>query len=126
MSDWEEYARVQPIDEARYRAEPTQWARVEKLLDRCVGSVLDVGGGDGYIARRLMDRRHDVIMLEAYETRCERARLLGVTAYCTDDLHAFSDLLFARTGAFATVLLGEVLEHLEDPGTLLRDAFRID
>lgn len=122
MTDrWDDYARRQPITEASYRSEPTQWARVQKLMDRCVGSVLDVGGGDGWIARQLMDRGHEVVMLEASETRCVRAMQLGVTAVCTGTLSERA--LGGRR--FDTVLLGEVLEHLDDPGQLLADAFRI-
>lgn len=116
---WDEYAEVQPIGELSYRAEPTQWARVLKVLDRCVGSVLDVGAGDGWVAAELVERGHDVLALEASQTRVDRMVALGVTARLADSLGGIQD------GSWDTVLLGEVLEHLEDPGVLLADAFRI-
>ena len=109
-------------------AEPTQWDRVQKLLDRCVGSVLDVGGGDGWIAAELMKRGHEVVMLEVSAERCQRARDRGVNAFGIDAYEPFDLLEDYATGdyrQFDTVLLGEVLEHLDDPGQLLRDAFRI-
>lgn len=116
---WDEYAITHPITEDSYRAEPTQWARVQKLLDRCVGSVLDVGAGDGWIAQQLISRGHDVGCVEASQTRVERITVLGIDAWCETSLGGFKD------GSWDTVLLGEVLEHLEDPGALLKDAFRI-
>lgn len=119
MTDWDEYARSNPITESTYRAEETQWLRVQKLLDRCVGSVLDVGGGDGWIARQLMDRGHEVLMLEASSVRCARAAELGVTGFAAVDLARYPD------ASWSTVLLGEVLEHLDDPGETLHYAFRI-
>lgn len=119
MSDWEDYARRQPINAETYASEPTQAARVARILDRCVGSVLDVGGGDGWIARQLMDRGHEVRMIEASPTRVRRAWELKVPAVTLDDLSGEADQ------SWDTVLLGEVLEHCPDPGILLRDAFRI-
>lgn len=116
---WDEYAESHPISEDSYRAEPTQWARVQKLLDRCVGMVLDVGAGDGWIAAELLKRGHHVTALEASQTRVDRMVALGVDARLATSLDGFED------GSYDTVLLGEVLEHLEDPGQLLNDAFRI-
>lgn len=117
--DWERYAEEQPIGPAQYAAEPTQAARVAKVLDRCVGSVLDVGAGDGWIASELEARGHEVLALEASQTRVDRIRALGVTAELRTSLAGIESL------SWDTVLLGEVLEHLDDPGGLLRDAFRV-
>lgn len=117
--DWEKYAQNQPINADSYAREPVQAERVDKIIDRSVGSVLDVGGGDGHISRRLMDDGHQVTMTETSRLRCDRAKAQGVDARLKDSLRWFGD------GAYDTVVIGEVLEHLTDPGYLLRDAFNI-
>lgn len=118
---WDRYAQTHPIGEDQYRAEETQWLRVQKLLDRCVGTVLDIGAADGWIAAELVKRGHYVECVEASETRRERIRALipGIHAWEPEGISGCQDAMFD------TVLLGEVLEHLDDPGQLLRDAFRI-
>jgi hypothetical protein len=111
--DWDVYARRQPCDEGSLSAEPCQMMRIDKVVDRCVGRVLDVGGGDGYVSRRLMDAGHKVTMTEKSEVRAKRAQELGVEVKLDEPPRFIYD----------TVLLGEVLEHLDDPGELLKDAF---
>lgn len=120
MIDWEHYAKINPLGKESYDAEPTQAARVEKILDRCVGSVLDVGGGDGYIAKRLMDRGHDVLMVDISNERVRRAVAAGVKAEQCEE-----DFVNVPNQSYDTVLLGEILEHMEMPGWMLDEAFRI-
>ena len=122
MTDlWDDYARSHPIGEDQYRAEETQWLRVQKLLDRCVGTVLDIGSGDGWIARELVNRGHYVECVESSEIRRQRIKEMipGVHVWAPEGIGKCQDAMFD------TVLLGEVLEHLEDPGELLAHAFRI-
>lgn len=116
---WDEYANRAPINDETIDAEPVQRARTNKILDRCVGKTLDVGGGDGHISKALLDRGHEVTMTEASRVRVDRAIALGIDARLRDSLRWYGDQMYD------TVLLGEVLEHCDDPGRLLRDAFNI-
>lgn len=109
MTDWDAYA-----DHAPDPVNTVQWKeRVNKIVDRTVGTVLDIGGGDGTIARDLMDAGHDVTMIEPSAKRRARAEQKGVTA-----------VEAVGPGAkYDTVLLAEVLEHQHNPGPLLAEAF---
>jgi SAM-dependent methyltransferase len=80
---------------------------------------LDVGAGDGIIGASLQSRGHKVLCLEASQIRVDRIVGLGVPAELRTSLEGIQD------GSWDTVLMGEVLEHLDDPGRLLADAFRI-
>jgi len=106
--DWDAYA-----DHAPDPSGPQWDQRVAKIVDRSIGSVLDIGGGDGGISRALMDAGHEVTMMECSAKRRARAESKGVNA-----VEAVSP------GAkFDTVLLGEVLEHQHNPGPMLAEAF---
>lgn len=106
--DWEAYS-----DHAPDSSGPQWDGRVKKILDRSVGSVLDIGGGDGTIAADLMAQGHAVTMVEVSAKRRARAEAKGVTA-----------VEQVSPGAkFDTVLLAEVLEHQDNPGPLLAEAF---
>lgn len=108
MTDWDSYDS--DLTARAYSREPVQALRVQKILDRCVGSVLDVGGGDGYIARRLMDAGHDVLVVEASQKRVDACRAQGIDAVLQAD--------FVPLGLYGTVLFAEVFEHQWNPGLL--------
>jgi ubiquinone/menaquinone biosynthesis C-methylase UbiE len=96
--------------------EPVQQARVEVVASRCRGTVLDVGGGDGYPTGHYPDAH----MVDISPTRVQRAREAGVNADVGD-----AEALGFPDGAFDTVVLGEILEHLANPGRALAEAFRV-
>jgi SAM-dependent methyltransferase len=80
--------------------------------------VLDVGCAEGYLARILRERGCVVTGVEASPAAAELAR-----RWC--DEVVVGDVEDARVrarleGAFDRVLLGDVLEHLRDPGAVLR------
>jgi methionine biosynthesis protein MetW len=80
--------------------------------------VLDVGCAEGYLARLLAERGCTVIGMEASPAAAESAR-----RWCAEvvvgDVEA--DEVRARvSGPFDRVLLGDVLEHLREPGAVLR------
>lgn len=83
--------------------------------------VLDVGAGAGTLARALAARGHTVTGLEASERFIAHARRLGGASYVLGDATA---LPFAD-GAFDAVVAGEVLEHLEDDRSAVRELFRV-
>lgn len=122
MSDkWNAYARVNPLGDDAYAAEPVQDRRASTVADRVVGTVLDVGGGDGYVARRIRERGHWVKVIDISTIRVLRCwsdhRIPAESGDATD--------LKYPDGSYDTVVLGEVLEHLDNPGKALAEACRV-
>ena len=80
-------------------------------------SVLDVGAGDGLIARKLLGRRPD-LTVSAVEVLVRPETHVPVTPFDGEHL-PFAD------GAFDAVILVDVLHHARDPLTLMREALRV-
>ena len=80
--------------------------------------VLDVGCAEGFLAGPLVERGCDVIGLEADPSAAERARRVcrDVVVGDVED----PDVRARVEGPFDRVLFGDVLEHLRDPGEVLR------
>lgn len=100
------------MDLTEYRAGASEQARVADLLGLLpehLGSALDVGARDGYIARLLAGRAAAVTALDLTQPEIDDPRIRCVQGDA-------SALEFAD-GAFDLVLCAEVLEHL--PGALL-------
>lgn len=121
MTDWNAYAESQRHDKGAYAAEPVQVDRLDVLVRRARGSVLDVGSSDGYSASLIKLDGHDVIALDVAHRRIERARddydVTGVVADAT--ALPFPD------ASFDTVVLGEIVEHITNPGAAMIEAFRV-
>ena len=86
------------------------------------GFILDVGGGNGYVARGLADAGHDMVLLEpgsvgAVNARHHR-RLPAV-------IHATLDAAAIRTASVPAVGLFDVLEHIDDHEGFVRELARI-
>jgi SAM-dependent methyltransferase len=113
---WEEYASARQ-DANAFTAEPVQQMRVETVARRCTGTVLDVGGGDGYPTAHY---GWDAVMVDISPTRVARAVTEGVDARVGD-----ATALDFTDGAFDTVVLGEICEHLDNPGPAITEAFRV-
>jgi 2-polyprenyl-3-methyl-5-hydroxy-6-metoxy-1,4-benzoquinol methylase len=81
--------------------------------------VLELGCSTGYLSRIMKQRNCVVSGIEADEKAAEQAR-----AYCEEvfvlDLNRHDWTNSLRAKSFDVVLLGDVLEHLVDPGGLLR------
>ena len=83
-------------------------------------TVLDLGCGLGGYSRALADRGFEVRALDVVPDYVERARSMGVDADLYD-----GERLPLEDGSVDTVILLEVLEHLDDPARLLREARRV-
>jgi SAM-dependent methyltransferase len=82
--------------------------------------VLDLGCGLGGYSKVLAERGLDVTALDVMPEYVERARALGVRADRYD-----GERLPLADDSVDTVFMLEVIEHLEDPAALLREARRV-
>lgn len=84
--------------------------------------VLDIGGGDGLLLRLLADAGFDdLALVDISPVAVARARSAGFRAVEHD---VTQGLPFAN-GEFATATLIDVLEHVYDPDSLVREAARV-
>jgi 2-polyprenyl-3-methyl-5-hydroxy-6-metoxy-1,4-benzoquinol methylase len=78
--------------------------------------ILDIGAADGYLGEILKRQGHFLVGLEADSQLAEKARAHYHTLYSAD-VESFD---FPYQDEFDYILLADVLEHLRDPGGLLR------
>ena len=95
-------------------------ALVEFVREHAGRSVLDLGCGLGGYSKALADGGLEVQALDVVPEYVERARSIGVDAQVYDGEH-----VPLPDGSVDTVILLEVVEHLDDPGRLLREARRV-
>jgi SAM-dependent methyltransferase len=104
-------------------ADPMQqvdYALVEFVQRHAGPSVVDLGCGLGGYSKVLGERGLDVAAFDVIPEYVDRARSLGVRAELYD-----GERLPLPDGSVDTVFMLEVIEHLEDPAALLRDARRV-
>ena len=82
--------------------------------------VLDLGCGLGGYSKVLAERGFGVVALDVVPEYVERARSLGVAAELYD-----GKTLPLADDSVDTVVLFEVIEHLDNPAELLREARRV-
>ena len=107
------YRDTEPLDHV-------DGAVVDFVAEHAGRTVLDLGCGIGGYSRALADRGFTMTALDVVPEYVERARSIGVDA----DLYG-GDRLPLEDGSVDTVIVLEVLEHLEDPAALLREARRV-
>jgi 2-polyprenyl-3-methyl-5-hydroxy-6-metoxy-1,4-benzoquinol methylase len=95
-------------------------ALVDFVREHAGGSVLDLGCGLGGYSRVLAERGLEVRALDVVPEYVERARSIGVEAEVYD-----GERVPMADGSVDTVILLEVLEHLDDPARMLREARRV-
>jgi 2-polyprenyl-3-methyl-5-hydroxy-6-metoxy-1,4-benzoquinol methylase len=95
-------------------------ALVDFVAEHAGRSVLDLGCGLGGYSRALAERGFDVRALDVAPDYVERARSMGVDADLYD-----GQRIPLEDGSVDTVILLEVVEHLDDPAGLLREARRV-
>jgi SAM-dependent methyltransferase len=107
------YLDADPLDQVDY-------ALVDFAAAHAGQEVLDLGCGLGGYSLELGRRGFAVRGLDVSTEYVERARGLGVEADVYDGA-----VLPLDDGAVDTVVLLEVIEHLDDPATLLAEAKRV-
>jgi SAM-dependent methyltransferase len=91
-------------------------------LFRPSGTLIDVGGGNGFQALKLQDFHSRTLLLEPGENGCLNARKRGVKNIVNSTLQA----LQLKTGVVKGGLaFFDVLEHLDEPVEILTESFRI-
>jgi SAM-dependent methyltransferase len=121
MTDWDGYARSQPHTREAYEAEPVQVARMKIMARRAKGSVLDVGSSDGYSTSLIRDAGHPVRAVDISPVRASRVRRRH---HIECDVEDATDLPY-EDNSVDTVCLGEIVEHLDNPGAAMVEAFRV-
>ena len=91
---------------------------IEWLLRQIpVGSrVLELGYGDGLVTAALAKAGYELTVLEGAATLVDRARQIHPSIECVHSL--FED--FRADRAYDVILASHVLEHVDDPPTILR------
>jgi 2-polyprenyl-3-methyl-5-hydroxy-6-metoxy-1,4-benzoquinol methylase len=85
-------------------------------LPAALGRVLDVGCGAGGVGRAIRSRAHILVGIELDAAAAAVAR----EVYDEVLVGRVEDVLGALPGPFDTILAYDVLEHLADPGVVLR------
>lgn len=120
MTDWEAYAESHRQNARSMTQEPCQQLRSETMGRRAKGTTLDVGGGDGYQAAYMAAEGAQVTVLDVSVIRCVRASEAGFETIVGD-----AEDLDLPDDSYDTVMLGEILEHLDRPGDAVAEAFRV-
>jgi SAM-dependent methyltransferase len=100
--------------------EQVDYALVDFVTEHAGHSLVDLGCGLGGYSKVLGERGFDVRGFDVVPDYVERARELGVRADVYD-----GERLPLEDDSVDTVFLLEVIEHLEDPARLLREARRV-
>jgi SAM-dependent methyltransferase len=100
--------------------EQVDYALVDFVQQHARGSVVDLGCGLGGYSKVLAERGFEVSAFDVVPEYVERARELGVQAQLYDGRRLPLD-----DGSVDTVILLEVIEHLDDPAPLLAEARRV-
>lgn len=74
------------------------------------GPLLDIGGGNGYVAQRLVREGHDVVLLEPGPIGAHNARKLRGLEHVA--CASLADAGF-RAGSFGAIGMFDVIEHIE-------------
>jgi SAM-dependent methyltransferase len=111
LSRWDRFATAQ----SRMRHLPPRLLRHMGTE----GTILDMGGGDGHLARCLMDARPGIRVTGVDIAPRPAAECHGAVIACDGAHLPFAD------HTFDLVLLSDVLHHTSDPAVLLREAMRV-
>jgi 2-polyprenyl-3-methyl-5-hydroxy-6-metoxy-1,4-benzoquinol methylase len=112
MNHWEEFphAQVAVVRE-----------RVKDVVKRCYGKTLEVGCNEGFLTKAIMEKGLDVVAVDCSDDAIQRAK----DCFGIDVVKAFGEILPFPSHSFDTVVGAEVLEHVDNPGTVLAELFRV-
>lgn len=114
LASWRDFSHCQV---------PIVRARVEDIVRRVTGPrVLEIGCNEGWVSKAIMqDRGFEVVAVDkSPAARYQAKALFGIDAIDADIVR-----LPFKDGEFDSVVGGEILEHLENPGLGLAEMFRV-
>ena len=111
--NWLECLHAGAIHERRARVLGAEIAR----LIPANASVLDVGCGDGFLGRKLMDQRPDISLMGIDTLKRPHARI-PIAEYDGKKIPHLNR-------SYDVVMFVDVLHHTSDPAALLREAARV-
>jgi len=116
--DYENYYSVEKL--IHEFGSQSQKERVDLMLSFSEGSILDVGAGTGNLMKkaRFIGRKVEGVELSEHLYHYLRGEGLKVK-------RGDARKLPYKDNSFDTVTLGEILEHLPNPGKALSEAFRV-
>jgi len=80
------------------------------------GAIFDIGGGNGFVARGLVEQGHDVVLIEPGVAGARNAKRRGLANVVCATLQSAQPI----PGAMAAAGLFDVVEHIEDDLGFLR------
>ena len=86
--------------------------------------AIDVAGGNGVVSQWLMSRGYDVSLLEVDDAAIEEAKSRGIKNITKMYFDGKVVLPF-ESNTFDCVFFGDIIEHLFDPESLLREVGRV-
>jgi len=92
--------------------------RIKKVL-KLIGSggrVLDIGCGDGFISKMIIEKENKVVGIEIAENAIKKCKKKGIEVH---DLDLNSDWQKKLPGKFDVVYAGEIIEHIFDTDKFL-------
>jgi SAM-dependent methyltransferase len=81
------------------------------------GTLFDIGGGNGYVARAVQDMGTDVVLVEPGSSGAQNARMRGVRHV----VHSTLENAGFHRGTLPSVGLFDVLEHIQEDQAFLED-----
>ncbi len=102
---------------------PCMKARVEEIARRCYGRTLEVGANDGFLTQCIREQSLDVLAIEIDPAAIAKAKVQFGEDFPIQ-LGDARQLPFPDE-SFDTVVGGELLEHLDNPGLGLAELFRV-
>jgi len=86
--------------------------------------VVDIAGGSGIVSKWLQDRGYVVSLVEFSDTAVEQAGKRGVQKIFKNQVDAIGSLPFPDN-YFDAAFFGDIIEHLFDPESSLREVRRV-
>lgn len=117
MDDVKRYLRIHPITDPAYTVHRTAGRRIRAVAEqRLCGRMLEIGCGAKLKALLVSDLVTEHVGLDHVDTLHDKSKI---------DLFGTAYEIPADNASFDCILSTAVLEHLEEPGRALKEAYRV-
>jgi len=102
---------------------PADQIRVAKIIGLAGKNnrVLDVGCYNGFLSKKILDKGNEVFGLDIAKEALKKASLLGIKTKQAD----LEDKFPFSSGFFDVVVAAEIIEHLKDTDSFLKEIYRV-